>query len=352
MSRKFGVLLALEGERLEGIDDDARQAGRVEHALLEVELPGPVLLGEQPALQPVGEPADHALEVRELLVEIGAQPRRARRRRRDPRPATTSSNFCVKALVVRPARLVRRATPAGARPRRPPRASASSDSSGISPEGASAASVRAFLEIVRVASSEISISARSPSLCSSASPSLCPVSSDDPGRPRSRPRPGRAGVVGHVERGEEVADASGRTARWFSIERGEAVEVAPGAVLDEIAPELDDLGGGRRRLEPGQALAHHQRDRVLDRRVGAVGDVLVFAAAMVAVLEHGRDVVADARHAPRADRLDAGLLHGIEHGAGGLALRREPAMHRARRGRRGAAPWNRRGRARLRRRRG
>jgi hypothetical protein len=49
---------------------------------------------------------------------------------------------------------------------------------------------------------------------------------------------------------------------------------------------------------------------------------------MVAVLEHGRDVVADARHAPRADRLDAGLLDGIEHGAGGLALGSEPPVHR------------------------
>ena len=75
MSRKFGVLLALEGERLERIDDDARQARRVEHAFLEVELPGAVLLRQQPALQPVGEPADDALQMRELLVEIGAQPR-------------------------------------------------------------------------------------------------------------------------------------------------------------------------------------------------------------------------------------------------------------------------------------
>src|SRR5215212_60532 len=34
------------GER---VDDDARQARGVEHALLEVELPGPVLLREEPA---------------------------------------------------------------------------------------------------------------------------------------------------------------------------------------------------------------------------------------------------------------------------------------------------------------
>ena len=72
---EVGVLLLLEGERLERVDDDARQPRRIEHALLEVELPGAVLLRQQPALQPVGEPADDALQMRELLVEIGAQPR-------------------------------------------------------------------------------------------------------------------------------------------------------------------------------------------------------------------------------------------------------------------------------------
>src|SRR5690606_28935828 len=47
----------------------------VEHSLFEVELPGAVLLREQPALQPVGEAGDDALQMLQLLVEIGAQPR-------------------------------------------------------------------------------------------------------------------------------------------------------------------------------------------------------------------------------------------------------------------------------------
>ena len=38
------------------------QARGVEDALLEVERPGAVLLGQQLALQPVGQAADHALE--------------------------------------------------------------------------------------------------------------------------------------------------------------------------------------------------------------------------------------------------------------------------------------------------
>ena len=55
------------------IDDDARQPRRIEQAFLEVEFPGAVLLRHQTALQPVGEPRDHALQMRELLVEIAAQ---------------------------------------------------------------------------------------------------------------------------------------------------------------------------------------------------------------------------------------------------------------------------------------
>ena len=58
---------------MQRIDDHARQPRRVEHALFEVEVPGAVLLRHQPALQAVGETRDDALQMRELLVEIGAQ---------------------------------------------------------------------------------------------------------------------------------------------------------------------------------------------------------------------------------------------------------------------------------------
>ena len=53
---------------------DARQPRRIELAFLEIEIPGAVLLRHQPALQPVGEPRDHALQMGKLLVEIAAQP--------------------------------------------------------------------------------------------------------------------------------------------------------------------------------------------------------------------------------------------------------------------------------------
>ena len=82
----------------------------------------------------------------------------------------------------------------------------------------------------------------------------------------------------------------------------------------------------RRRRLAGQALAHHQRDRLLDRRVGAVGDVVELAAVVV-VLEHGGEIVGDADHAARADRLDARLLDRLEHGARLLAAGHELAVH-------------------------
>ena len=56
-----------------GIRDHPRKTGGVEVAFLQIELPGPDLLREQPALEPVRELADDALQVRELLVEVGAQ---------------------------------------------------------------------------------------------------------------------------------------------------------------------------------------------------------------------------------------------------------------------------------------
>jgi hypothetical protein len=48
---------------------------------------------------------------------------------------------------------------------------------------------------------------------------------------------------------------------------------------------------------------------------------------MKAVVEHGGEILGNAAHAARADRLDAGLLDGFEHGAGLLAAGRKLAMH-------------------------
>ena len=89
MSRK-SVSFSCLNESGWKVHDDARQARGIEHALLEVELPGAVLLRQQPPLQAVGEASHDALQMGELLVEVGAQarqlvgiagPRRGRSRR-------------------------------------------------------------------------------------------------------------------------------------------------------------------------------------------------------------------------------------------------------------------------------
>jgi hypothetical protein len=133
------------------------------------------------------------------------------------------------------------------------------------------------------------------------------------------------GFVGHVEGGEQLADAAGEIALVLDVAQ-EPVEVLARPVLDEAAPEIHDLGGGLGRPLAGEALAHHEGERVLEGGVGPVGDVLVPAAAMVAVLQHGRDVGGHPRHAARADGLDAGLLHRVEHGPGRLPLGGEPPV--------------------------
>ena len=75
VSRNCMSCSTLKDSGMERIDDDARQAGGIEQAFLEIEIPGAVLLRHQPALQAVGEPRHHALKIGQLLVEIVAQPR-------------------------------------------------------------------------------------------------------------------------------------------------------------------------------------------------------------------------------------------------------------------------------------
>ena len=68
-------------------------------------------------------------------------------------------------------------------------------------------------------------------------------------------------------------------------------------------------GGGA-----GQPLAHDQREGILERRVGPLGD-LGIAAVAVLVLDAGREVGGHAGHAIGAQRLDARALDRLEHGA-------------------------------------
>jgi len=99
----------------------------------------------------------------------------------------------------------------------------------------------------------------------------------------------------------------------------------PGLVLDEGAPQLDQLLAAPGRRAAGQLLAHHQRQGVFQRGVLPVAN-LGQVGAGIFVLQHRADIVGDAGHGARADRLDARLLQGVEHGTRLLALRRQPGM--------------------------
>ncbi len=48
---------------------------------------------------------------------------------------------------------------------------------------------------------------------------------------------------------------------------------------------------------------------------------------METFVEHGRQILRDAVHAPRADRFDARLFHRFEYGARLLAGRLQPSVH-------------------------
>ena len=107
----------------------------------------------------------------------------------------------------------------------------------------------------------------------------------------------------------------------------EPVETLAGAFLDQRTPQLDQLACGRRRHLAGESLAYQHGECVLDRRVGAVGDLVEFAA-VEAIIEHGGEILGDAAHAARTDGLDAGLFDRFEHGAGLGAAGHQLAMHR------------------------
>ena len=64
VSRKLVSFSRLNDSGCMGSTMIARQARRIEHAFLEIEFPGAILLRHQAALQTVGEARDHALQMR------------------------------------------------------------------------------------------------------------------------------------------------------------------------------------------------------------------------------------------------------------------------------------------------
>ena len=121
------------------------------------------------------------------------------------------------------------------------------------------------------------------------------------------------GPVAEFERIEQIVQRVGELALVLD-HAFEAIEPRARLVLDERPPQIDQLLRRLRRGMPGQPLAHHHGQRIGQWRIGTVGDLVEFAA-MEMVVEHRGEIFRDARHAPRADRLDPRLLDRIEHAA-------------------------------------
>ena len=75
-------------------------------------------------------------------------------------------------------------------------------------------------------------------------------------------------VAREAERGQELLDES-RVGALVEDRVAEPVEVGPGLLLDEPAPEFGQPLRPGRRLQPGQALARQHRHRLLERRLVA-----------------------------------------------------------------------------------
>ena len=305
------VLLDLEGQRVERIGEDPRQPRRVQQPFLEIELPGAVLLGHEPALQPVGEPGHHALQAGQLLVEIVAQPRQliavAQLLRRD-RFVELVGMDPIKIVIAR----------AGKRQLRPPRLIGVRRLLAVGVVGGSSP---VALGLVLLRPPRISLGPCSMSslwaLSGSSSVSLAVlgalalIASASSSSSLFFALVGvLAELIGHIERGDHIPRHAGKR-RLVVQGVDQMVELACGFLLDPGTPQLHQLAGMPRRLAAGEALAHHQRQRLLERRVlalGGVGD----GPLLIAIVEHGAEIVRHPGHDAGADGLDAGLLDRFE----------------------------------------
>ncbi len=305
-----------------GIGHHARQPRRIEDAFFEIELPGAVLLRHQAALQPVRQPRDDALQMRELLVEVAAQPLQL-----VMVAEVFGGDHLVElrreGMIFRPARLVL-AVRIG--PRRLARRFVVAELAVVErvAGGGLRAFHRAFGHVVRarlglvgahlLRGVGIGRALRAGLIAVAVRIVLVVVFVGF-----------RVALVAEIERGEQVVD---HVAEFGLVlgDAGQLIEPRADLVFEKRPPEVDHLLCRRRRRHAGQPLAHQHGERVRQRRIGAVGD-LVILAAMEMIVEHRGEILRNARHPPRADRLDPRLLDRLEHAARLRIARHQLAMH-------------------------
>src|SRR5690606_15852894 len=103
-----------------------------------------------------------------------------------------------------------------------------------------------------------------------------------------------AELLAKLDRAQQVADGARKGV--LIVDRiDQAVEVSTCLVFQPVAPEGDQTLAALRYRLAGQALAHHKRDGIFNRRILAAG-AFHNRDASVPLLEHRRDVVGHAQH--------------------------------------------------------
>ena len=301
------------------VGDDAGEARGVEDAFVEIELPGAVLLRHQAALQAIGELADHALEMRELLVEMVAQAAEflgvAQRVGLDDLVELVGIGVILLAggLVAERARRQPR-TLGAARLLLVARAHLHLGL-GLVGDGLGSivllGRVLGFLALGAVALGLAGIALVVAGLVRLTVGVLLVL---------------RVLVVVVLQFGRlvaelEVADelAGGAGERFLVGERiAQLLEITAGGAFDVGAPHVDHRLGRFRRLGAEELFAGDQADHVGDRRI-FLGLDAGMAALVGALAPQGREIVGDADHLAGAQRLDADLLDRLEDRARRLA---------------------------------
>ena len=306
---------------MRGIDDDSGKACGVDHAFVEIEVPAAVLLGEQPALQAIVKPRHGAVQRQQLLVEEGAQALEL---------VGVAQLLGIDHLVI------------GAGEDLVAEGLGVIEHGGVGPPrlGTPGHVARVGLPVETVGGGRVVVQrllGERVLLGLLVGGKLGTLIAFGVGLFGFRgvgvglailalfaTVAGGVEMVGKVERGKQVASEPAE-GLLVEDELGHAVEHACRALLDEGAPEIDDGARLGRRGLAREPLAHQESERVLDRRLGAVGR-LAEAAPLVALLDAGGEIGRHPLHALRPDRLDAGLLDRLEHGARLDARRRERSV--------------------------
>ena len=134
-----------------------------------------------------------------------------------------------------------------------------------------------------------------------------------------------AKLIAHVERFQDVAKTGGEGI--LVLDFGfQPVEVGTGLVLDPATPHVDELGRAFRRLRAGQAFAHQQGQGILQRRFFPAGDIRRTGLAEP-VVKHHRQVVGNPLHPACANGFAAGLFDRFEDRPRVRALRHVLGMN-------------------------